>query len=137
MFKLYFVFSTDFFNGKCAFQQNCFVNDELVMWLEDTVEVAQPPLIRGAKGVSGFPIDPRTGKPLNFLPPGLNVAFGPGIGGNGGGGPKEPTDCPYHILSNGTAVKKCDNDPQACGICMLTRRKREFWVAKQTTITLF
>ena len=97
------------------------------MWLEDTGKAVQPPMARGAKGISQFPIDPRTGKPLNFLPPGLNVAFGPGIGGGGGGKDKEePTDCPYHILSNGTAIRKCENDPQACGICLVSRKKREY-----------
>ncbi|TRY72284.1 hypothetical protein TCAL_08599 [Tigriopus californicus] len=100
--------------------QNCFVDDELVIWLDDSDSATKSPLARGSKGVHGVPINPKTGKPLNFLPPGLNIAFGPNLGGGGAGDKKE--ECVHHILSNGTAVEKCGNDPQACSICLLPRR---------------
>ena len=96
--------------------------------MEDTGEAPRPPLTtRGAKGINAppIPIDPLTGKPVNFLPPGLNVYSG---GGGGGGGKKKNDDdkvCVYFVQGNGTVVEDCDTDPVACGVCLLPRRRRK------------
>ncbi len=133
----------------------CFVNDEFVVWVDESKEASKPPNARGAKGLpkppgappSG-PIDPNTGKPLFSILGKLGVAFGPGIGGAGiyrnklvfvpidvaimyyfhstvGKDAGANKECPYHVMSNGTIVKKCDNDPSACSVCLISRRRRE------------
>lgn len=97
----------------------------MVIWLDNSDSATKSPFARGSKGVHGVPINPKTGKPLNFLPPGLNIAFGPSLGG-GTGGDKKKEECVHHILSNGTAVEKCGNDPQACSICVLPPQSEIF-----------
>ncbi len=53
--------------------QSCFVNDEFVVWVDNSGKAPSPPLARGAKGVAKGspgapgPIDPSTGKPLFSL----------------------------------------------------------------------
>ena len=53
--------------------QSCFVNDEFVVWVDNSGKAPSPPLARGAKGVAKGspgapgPIDPNTGKPLFSL----------------------------------------------------------------------
>ncbi len=130
------------------------MNDEFVVWVENSESVPRPPLSRGAakglpKGTPQAPIDPKTGKPLFGLVGHLGATFGPGGGGGGGGGEgkgnlitrrsfcsfeltlsfragkKGDKECPYHVLYNGTAVKKCGNDPTACSVCLMSRKRRE------------
>ena len=78
-------------NAKLSFiilinlQQSCFVNDELVVWVENSDSAPRPPQARGAAKGPG-PIDPKTGKPLFGLVANFGAAFGAGGGGGGGGG---------------------------------------------------
>ncbi len=90
------------------------------MWLENS----KKPDPSSGKG-GNVPIDPLTGKPFNFLPPGVNAFGGGGGSGAGGANGGDQEECPHHVLPNATIVEKCGNDPNACSVCMLTRKRRK------------